>query len=134
MISPNTVQEGIVTRLKGKASVIELLSSASDVKEDQWQGTTFSYPAIRVRLDNVNPILDCNTTEVLGAILVFSEDASSKEANNIAYAVMSELDKSFTSAGYRYVSNVRGIIPAIRQDDRTWRSEVLFRMMIETGN
>ena len=52
--SNNEVQAAIIARLKAQTTVTaEVL--ATEIREDQWQGTEFSYPNIRVKMLHNRP-------------------------------------------------------------------------------
>lgn len=127
--SNNEVKAGLVAKLKADATLLAELSSSADIKEAQWQGTEFVYPAVRVRLfANDSPNNDCEYNIVNGSIMVFSEEYSSLEADRIAGIIRTILHKkSFSSSGVAFTGmRVTNLVPAIRQDENTWRSEVLF--------
>jgi hypothetical protein len=132
MLDNDDIQAGLVAYLKAQATVTALLSDSADIKEDQWQGTTFVYPAVRVDLGIQLPIANCDASDIIFSILCYSEDASSKEADELAGTVNNVLHrKAFTNSSVRYSIYSRGLIPAIRMDERTWRSEATFRATIE---
>lgn len=96
MISEDLIQKAILTKLKADATLITLIGSANNIKESQWQGTTFSYPAIRVGSIRQSPVGNTGNSRtrlsnILFAVESFSEDASSKEVkqiNNRVYTVL----------------------------------------------
>lgn len=133
MISNEIVQAALVTTLKANILITTLLSGGADeIREDQWQGTTFTYPAIRVDLGRQVPEI-CDVSRQRINILCFSENASSKEADILAGTVNSSLDgRVFVMGSFRFsMIASAGLIPAIRQDERTWRSEATFDLLIE---
>ena len=123
------IQAGIVAYLKSKTAITSLLYSddPNEIKEDQWQGTTSNYPNVRVRMiSNIPADAVCSASRYNVGIQVFSELDSSREADQIAGIIMGVLHvKGFTSSGIAFTSTVTNVIPAISQDVRTWRSEVL---------
>ena len=134
VIDNNDIQAGIIAYLKANTTVVALLVSGTSIKEDQWQGTTFVYPAVRVDLGIQLPRANCDGAETTFSILCYSEDASSQEADELAGTVNNQLHrKAFTSSSVRYSIYSQGLIPAIREDDRTWRSEATFHATIESG-
>jgi hypothetical protein len=131
MISPNDIQESILMRLQATTALTALLAATTSIKADQWQGTTFVYPAVRINLGMISPIASCDGCTVTFGIECYSELASEKEANNIADAVNDALHgKEFTSGNVRFSNYSRGLVPAIRSDERTWRAEALFHATI----
>ncbi len=135
MLNNNDIQAGIVAYLQAQTTTtVAMLNSTAEIKEDQWQGTTFVYPAYRVDLGPQLPKDNCDAADVTFSILCYSEDASSNEADEMAGIVNNDLHrKAFTQSSVRYSIYSQGLIPAIREDDRTWRSEAMFRATVEPG-
>lgn len=135
MLDNDDIQAGLVAYLKDQTTTtVVLLDSSGDIKEDQWQGTIFVYPAIRVDLGSQLPRGDCNSSEITFSILCFDENASSQSTDELAGTVNNDLhNKAFTKSSVRFSIFSQGLIPAIRMDDRTWRSEATFRATVEPG-
>jgi hypothetical protein len=134
MLDNGDIQAGLVSYLKSKADIVAYLSDSGEIKEDQWQGTTFDYPAVRVDLGPQLPNADCDSSEITFSILCYSEDPSSEPADDLANTVNNQLHKkAFTSNSVRFSIYSLGLIPAIREDERTWRSEATYRATVETG-
>lgn len=56
MISPNLLQAAIVARLQANAVLVEALpDGVNGIKEAEWQGTAFTYPAVRVDRPRLEP-------------------------------------------------------------------------------
>lgn len=121
------IQAGLVAYLKSKSAIYTLLygDDKEQIKEDEWQGTEAFYPGVRVKMIDSTPVDNCDKLNYSATILVFSEDASSKEADTIAGIITTTLHgKGFHSAGVAFTCRVTRIVHAVRQDQRTWRSEV----------
>jgi hypothetical protein len=137
MIRNDQLQAAIIARLKANATIVALVVSGSfqdetwgaDIREDQYQGTSFGYPNIRVKLLPVASLgadKDCAIVRFSVSILVFSEDGSSMEADRIAGIINNELHgKQFVSNSIAISLRLASLIPALRTDTRTWRSEAL---------
>ena len=130
MISIDAVQEGIVAFLKAAPSLVGEVGD--EIRESQWQGTEFTYPAVRVRMGDKTTLIEGNCHTAHGVqpftLLIFSEKSSSQQANQIAALAMNLLlDQQLHSADW-ISGNVRlrspGLVAAIRTGDRLWRSEV----------
>jgi hypothetical protein len=122
------IKQGLVAYMKSKLTITNLLynDDPDEIKEYNWQGTVSFYPCVRLRLIANLPILNCDGSDFTAGVMAFSEQASSAEADNIAGIIANILhDKGFSSSGIAYRTRVTNIVPAIRQDERTWRSEVL---------
>ena len=124
--SNNQVQAAIVARLKAQATVTAEVV-ATEIREDQWQGTDFSYPNIRVKMLHNRPQEDnCNKTLVDVSVQTFSEDASSLPTDRIAGIISNVLHTVQFQSGSLHVSlRVVDLVPSVRSNARTWMSEVL---------
>lgn len=140
MISNEIVQAAITAYLKADANVIAALGgSADEIREAQWQGTTFNYPAVRVQLQTQIPEgeLLCDIGRIPIAILCYSESNSSMQADQIAGIINTALNgKTFTQitslGSVRFAMfRSQGLISAVREDIRTWRSEATFDVLVE---
>lgn len=130
LIRSDQVRDAIIDTLKANANIMALLSDTNEVRELSWKGTEFSYPNYRVRINSITPFQDCYQN-LDASIYCFSEEASSQEAEEMAGTVANELfEYSFTQDSIRFSSIDVDIIPAIAQDERTWRSECQVRSLI----
>jgi len=124
--SNNQVQAAIVARLKAQTTVTAEVV-ATEIREDQWQGTDFSYPNIRVKMLHNRPQEDnCNKTLVEVSVQTFSEDASSLPTDRIAGIISNVLHTvQFSSGSLHITLRVVDLVPSTRSNARTWMSEVL---------
>jgi len=124
--SNNQVQAAIVARLKAQVTVTAEVA-AVEIREDQWQGTDFKYPNIRVKMLHNRPQEDnCNKTLVDVSVQTFSEDASSLPTDRIAGIISNVLHTVQFSSGSLHVAlRVVDLVPSTRSNARTWMSEVL---------
>ncbi len=130
--SNNEIQAALVAKLKAETTVLAGLSDTDEIREDQWQGTEFSYPAIRVRVISNVPLKNsnCDQTNLNVGFQVFSEDASSMQADEIAGIINVALhDKPFLQSGLLIALRTDDLIPAIRSM-RTWKCEVLMNGIV----
>lgn len=128
MLRNDEIQTALIAKLKGNATIVALLSSSEDIKEDQWQGADFIYPAVRLQLNSNQPLAggDCRHLRIGLSILVFSESDNSLEADKIAGIINNELhEKQFSSNGIAISLRTTNLIPAVKSDVRTWRSQIL---------
>lgn len=132
IISNNDIQAGLIQILKTNAPIIAVVS-VTEIRESQWQGTDFVYPAIRVQVAENSPMADsaCSTSIVKASIWVFTEDDSSFDCNDFAGIIANELHgHSFNSNSLAFASRVSKIVPARRSELRTWRSEVQISCLV----
>jgi hypothetical protein len=137
MLRNDELQAIIIGYLKTVTAVVALLvtednlTGTSEIREDQWQGTEFYYPNIRVRMISNAPYGDsnqCNSSTFSVSIMAYSEEASSQEADKIAGIISTSLNaKSFIRSGVSMFLRTTSLIPAVRSDTHTWRSECLMQ-------
>ena len=130
------IQASIVAYLKGIYAIYSQLvipdfptGTPTEIREDQWQGTEFDYPNIRVRMISNFPTTDnpdCSDTAITVSIMVFSQEYSTQEADRIAGIISTYVSgKSFSQAGVSVYLRTTNLIPAVRSDIHTWRAECL---------
>lgn len=128
MIQNDLIKQGLVAYLQSKTTIVNLLynDDSDEIKEYNWQGTVSYYPTLRIRIISNRPLGNCNGSGFTASIMAFSEEASSAEADNIAGIIANVLNsRGFTSSGRTFITLTTNLVPAVRQDERTWRSEVL---------
>lgn len=132
MIPDWQIQADVVADLKAFTNLTALLAGADTaVKEDQYQGTVFLYPGIRVAIVQQTPLPDvdqCDLARLTAAVRCYAEGASSKVADTVAGVVNARLHRRYPFHGTGWQSFLRceGLIGAIRVSERLWRAEVLF--------
>jgi hypothetical protein len=134
MIADQLVQADLITKLKSITSVTIILpEGANGIKELQWQGDTFQYPAVRLDLEDCGYEFDeqeqCGLYFAEFSVYVFSEERSSKQCSTIKGLLENALTGiGWTGVNARY-NRLRLVenIPAIRQDERTFRSQLRYR-------
>lgn len=127
IVSNYAAQSALISWLKSRPAIVAELIDEDEIKEDQWGGTAYAYPGIRVRLisNQFVPGQPCFQTIMLG-IQVYTEDASSLNADRIAGIIANELDnKKFITSGIQFSTVVTNLVPAYHRDAQTWMSEVL---------
>lgn len=130
IIGDEVIQAAIIAKLKSLAPFGAVAST--EVRELEWQGDSFTYPNIRVELEDNTPYYDeqlrCGIQRVEFSVYVFSEQRSSKEASQIKTLVTNALvGDGFSNSTIRFLPiRILDNVPAIREDDRTWRAQVKF--------
>ena len=124
------IQYAVVDYMKNATicSVIrDELSDTDEIREDQWQGTKFEYPAIRVNLIENKPTTEnegCHAAKIKLSIQVFSEDDSSRQSDRIAGIISSVLHgQQFSNQNINMALFTTNLKPAIRSE--VWMAEVL---------
>jgi hypothetical protein len=136
MIDNNLIQAALLAKAQSVAAITTALTSGADgIKELNFKGTDFSYPCIRIALEGQIDIAGTNThcpSQADFSFYVFSEKASSKEANQIAGKVVTAFrGLSFSQSTVKFVKiRILENIPAIAQDERTWRAQIRCQSII----
>lgn len=129
---PDLVKQGLIDYLQSKSEVVAELPSADEIRESEYQSTEFSYPNVRLEglmipEENAN----CNRYSLDIQWNVFSEEASSAQANKIAGIISNVLHgKSFSQGGLQFSLTTTSINFAIRRDTRTWIATVRQRGLV----
>jgi hypothetical protein len=132
MISPNVVQAAIVALLKADAPLVAgLAGDPARIKEADWRGTGFDYPAVRVDITDMRPTGNGNCSEqrlgVTGAIIVYSKVDSSAEAAQVLGLVENAIQQKHLSGagmGSQVLRPFQTNFPY--RDNDIWRGEVVF--------
>ena len=127
-LRPDLIQAALISLAKADSDIVAEVTS-TEIREDQWQGREFSYPNIRLHMISNQPTeKECNAWKFELSWRVFSEEASSYEADRIAGIINNALhDKQFTSNSIHFGLWTTNIVPAVRISEKTWRTEVLQR-------
>lgn len=122
------IQSALIAYLKATTTLTAVVTAA-EIRENQWQGTEYIYPNVRVKLQDNRPgEVNCDVSNCMFSILIFSQLDSSIQAEQIAGIIDVALHaRSFSSNNIRFSLWRMNLIPAIRIDARTWRSEIQFR-------
>lgn len=145
MVAIDLIQKAIITALKANSALITALGSSSQIKEMQYQGTEFSYPAVRVSILPQTPIGNgtdhTKLSNVTWTIRIYSEQKSSQEVSNIQGLVLDALfdtQISGTNAGgvpsFRMIKlDVIRTGQATRLTENLWTSELYFESQVSAS-
>lgn len=129
MRTVDEVQIALLAYLKAQTSLTSLLANSGQIKETQWQGEDFSYPAIRTGNDILPSQDGCSPDGVEGTVYIFSEQKSSKQCSLVAAEVSRILHRlSFTSPvnGVKFmrIYVTRVTYPNQLEGTTIWQSQV----------
>ena len=136
MIANYQVKEAIVSILKSSAALVAALPDGSQgIRERGWRGDVFQYPCVRVDLESQRDITDgfCPPVEQDWSVYVFSEKHSSREADLIAGIIANLFQGRFyNNNGIKFIRvRILENIPAIPEDEITWRAQVRCQSVIQ---
>lgn len=139
MIDNDLIQAAIVAKLKADTALTNWLATRStndEIREGQFQGREFQYPAVRVELgtqiEEGNP--PCYSSLPF-TVYSYSEKGSSQEANQLAgYVKDALLRKSVSGSGWHTgIIAADGMIAARRTSQKVWQAVNLYRVNIYGG-
>jgi len=129
MISVSDIQAAFFTGLKAYTNIVTTVMLSDEIRENQWQGKDFIYPNIRIDMLPERPATqtNCEGNYVDVQFRVFSEQYSSKEANDIAVKIANKFhNKSLNLGTIRFMLVCSSLVPANRTDQKTWEAQVRF--------
>lgn len=139
MISDELLQADIIAKLKTITVVTNLLlDGTSGIKELQWQGDSFQYPCVRLDLEDNRYEFDeqerCQLQYAEFSIYVFSQERSSKQSSQIKGLLATYLTGlGFTGTYAKYTRLILlDSVPAVREDERTWRTQIKYGTRVQT--
>lgn len=93
MRTGDEARAALLAYLKSQSVITTLLASSGSIKEAQWQGVDFVYPAVRLSMDFIPSINGCGPDKAEFTIENFSEEKSSAQAETITSAMVKLLHK-----------------------------------------
>lgn len=126
-ITNDVIQAALIAWLKTRSLIVAEVISTEEIREDQWGGTAYVYPNIRVRLiKNVATGHQGCLQKCDIGIQVYTEDASSLNCDRIAGIIAKEIhDRQFSSNSIQFGVVVTNLVPAYHRTAQTWMAEVL---------
>lgn len=141
MIPNDVTKAAVVARTKAITSLVaELPDGLKGIREFGWRGGgvgSFAYPNVRVEMEtqiDVTPDSNCTPVYQSWSFYVFSEQHSSQEADELAGIIANAFKGlSFTGTGVVFSrTEVLESIPAVPEDENTWRAQIRCRSIIYT--
>ncbi len=132
MVSVELVKRVLISRLKGYSPLTTYLGGSDEIREYEWRGGDFTYPAVRVRVNRLDAQGDTcpDTARVNVSIFVYSEMPSSLQANQISDIIAGAFSDPFEDDDVQCALNVVSIIPPVSQGKGLWRGELLLNGMV----
>lgn len=134
MIDNDLVKAALIAKANSTPGIQAFLASGT-VLEYNFKGTDWTYPCGRLYIENqteTSPDENGCPSFVDFSWYIFSEKQSSKQADQIAGSFVSAFRaSSFTRNNIKF-SHIKILenIPAISQDERTWRAQIRCRSLI----
>lgn len=139
MRTPDEVQIALLAYLKTQTTLLTLLGDVTQIKEAQWQGSDFVYPAIRLT-NVVKPSLDgCSPDTAEICVYVMSEKKSSRQCGDISAEVAKVLHrKQFVSNELTLETPLKVTkmwvteipYPSQQEDSAVWIAEVKLAALV----
>ena len=136
-ISNNVIQADLIaylqadTDLVAAMTAVNALANATDIKEDQYVGRDFNFPAVRVDVQRQTAIDEedqCTNTRLMFTLWIYTESGSSKNCDSIAGVAHRAINRQhLAGTGYNIPRMRADLIGATRIEDRLWRASVICR-------
>lgn len=130
------IQESIVTKLKADTNLTTWLaarSSANEIREDEWQGSDFAYPNVRIEVVQQEDMGDppCHILTLFN-VFSYAEGYSSLDCDVLSGLVRAALrGKHLTGTGFMSLKiALEGSPGAVQAGDRIWRATEQFSALI----
>ena len=137
MIGDHEIQADLMTKIKSLGSIT---TGTSDIREFEWQGDEFTYPNIRLDLeDNRYEFVEqqrCSLQTIEFSVYIYSEMRSSKQCSYIKGLVANALIGLGFTGQYAKYTHIRLMenIPAIRVSEREFRSQLKLTTFVQNLN
>ncbi len=134
MISNDLVKAALINKGNSTPAIQAYLPSGT-VLEYNFQGTDWTYPCARLHVEDQTDQSEDTSgcpSWVEFSWYIFSESGSSKQADQIAGVFVAAFrGLSFTRNNIKFGKvKILENIPAIKQDERTWRAQIRCRSLI----
>lgn len=134
MIGNHVLQSDLVADLRAAVAITTLLASSGEVRELQYQGADFAYPALRIHIDDNRPIItreQCDHANLSFTVRVFAEGGSSRPASTIANAVNSRLHRrNLHGTGWYTWLRTSAFLGPRMVAENLWMVELVFRGVV----
>lgn len=133
-VDEGSIQAAFIANLKADPNLYQYFgTSGTEIREAQWQGADFGYPALRVYVDVFPSLNGCGTDTANVCLEVYSEEKSSKQVKDIASYLINKYHKRRFKAGGLDFPMVR----VVRTDhaDRTifaWHSKTDLEVLVNS--
>lgn len=136
MISNELIRIALIEKANSSPLINTYLPSGT-ILEYNWQGTDANYPNARLHIESqfdVSEITVSCPSVAEFSWYIFSEQGTSKQADQIAGKFVTTFrGLSFSQNNVKFASvKILETIPAMRQDERTWRAQVRCRSIIHS--
>lgn len=139
MISLDLVQAAIIAKLKADIPLVNWLtglSAVNEIRENQWQGLQFVYPAVRVDLlPQTEPGNPPCYSQILFNVFAFVEGDSSQNSAILAGLLDTALlRRQIVGTGFvtGHIISL-GTIPPLRTGERIWQAVGQYQMNLYGG-
>lgn len=134
MIPDWQVQADLITKIKNTYSIT---TGTTDIHEYEWQGDEFTYPNIRLDLEDnryeFNEQERCALQTIEFSVYIYSEEKSSRQCSYIKGLVANALIGLGFTGTYAKYTHIRLMenIPAIRVSERIFRSQLKLTTFVQ---
>jgi hypothetical protein len=135
IIGNHDIMKVLRAKIQANSTITSELASVNEVREAEYQGRSFSYPAIRIDVQRQTPGVvnteKCVVNQAFWVIRVYDENDSSSNCDRIASIVANQLDRGYVSDETLLINRMylNGLMGARQVAEKLWMAELIF-----TGN
>ena len=119
------IWEAWIAYLKSQTLLVAELDSSLQIKQLQWQGDEFLYPAVRLSVIHFPSVNGCGPDDIEIFIEVFSEEKSAKQVMRITSILQLILNKkAFIQNGIKFPMVWVDKINKPTRDIYAWKQEI----------
>jgi len=141
MISTASVQAAIITLLKANAALVGALypEGADEIREEQWMGTDYDYPNVRVHITRLSPLGDPGSCEDTAFVCDFSaafrkvNPSSKPSADGLALVVAALVGEKLSGTGFvaRSAVKLADTVGPIPEAENAWMGRAFFNCRLQ---
>lgn len=136
-VNEESVQAAWIAKLKALPQLTSLMIgvSGTEIREAQWQGVDFIYPAVRVYVDVFPSINGCGPDRAEVCTEIYTDEKSSKTVKHFGGILIAQLHKHrFKSQGLDFM-----MVRAVQQKRAeravpAWHGMVVFEVLVSGGS
>jgi hypothetical protein len=138
MISTADVQTDIITKLKAHAALTTLVDD--EIREENWMGTAYTYPSVRVHITRLQPIERPGSCEDTAFMCQFNvgyrvaSPSSKNAADGLQVAIEALLDQHLSGAGIftaRTGVTLQDVGGPIPEAENAWVARAFFNCRLQ---
>lgn len=134
-VDEEQIQAAFISDMKAYTPLTSQMTgvSGTEIREYQWFGSDFVYPALRVYVDVFPSVNGCGPDAATVCLEIYTEDKSSQKAKHLAGILINKYHKKRFKAGGLDFSMVR-VKETVRSDRNiyAWQNRVILDVLVNS--